>query len=180
MAEPTRRAVVVHDVINTRVQTRDYPAEFEYGRAFREQQVDLVQSEFDRLLALGAIAPADEPEEVRAALADADAVGTPYEQGQAGDDYLAGLSAPDLIAYVTQNPSEAQRVYRIEAATKKRVTVLKATGLDENGEPIGDAHTPVLGAAGGAGQGGSLQGAAVNPDGSPADQPVVTGTTPQG
>jgi hypothetical protein len=124
----TQSAVIVFDGAAWRVPVEGtVPQQWDHVSGVRGQEVDLPVAEHARLLKLGAIAAVEDAAEAIEAL---DRETGPAPLGEEGDDQLRSLSAVELIAYVTQNPGEAQRVFDLEKAGKRRATVVQATGFD--------------------------------------------------
>lgn len=130
MAPATVTAVVVWDMVNWAEQTPGTnPPVYVHKRAYKRATVELPQGEFDRLSGMGAVA---KPEQAAEAVAELAATRQPIPPGEEGDRELAGYSAADLIAYVTQFPGEKMRVLGIESQrSKPRATVVEAAKIDQ-------------------------------------------------
>ncbi len=120
--------MVIADLANYQVPIEGtVPQTYRHRRAWKRDRLrvptQLPASERDRLINAGAIAPLAQAEEAFEELAAAEG---PLPPGEDGDRELASMSAADLIAYVGQHPSERLRVAEVEAAHKKRKTVLDA------------------------------------------------------
>jgi hypothetical protein len=133
----THTATVVFDVVSWRQYVEGTsPKEFTHESAYRGETVELPAAEFDRLSKLGGVVAGTDASQ---AIEEFNLETGPLPPGAEGDAVLAAMKAPDLVAYVTQNPDEAKRVWDVEhgRGEKARVTVYAATGLDpETGEPI--------------------------------------------
>lgn len=82
----------------------------DYHSARRGEEVDLPDSEVERLEALGAVGTQAE------ATASASAAAEPPS---ASDEQLASMNVEELVAYLGQHPSEAQRVVTLEEGREK-------------------------------------------------------------
>lgn len=119
------------------------PPRFSHHRAFRGQEIDIPADVVARGEELGALTTA---EEAPAAMDAIDRDSGPIEGTPEGDAELATWSPAELIAYVTQNPGEAARVFALEQArtgkSRPRVTVIRAAGYDPaTGEPVAEPAT---------------------------------------
>lgn len=121
-------AVVVFDVCCYRVLVPDTkPAQYEHRRAFRGETVyDLVDAELDRQLRLGAVARPADAQRARSMVVALSGVATDVELGL--------MSAEEVSAYLTQHPTERQRVHEFELSkSEPRQQVIQAVGaLDGN------------------------------------------------
>lgn len=135
MTAETKTATIVFDGAAWRVPVEGtVPQQWEHVSGVRGDEVELPAAEHARLLKLGAIAA---PEDAAAAIDALDRETGPAPAGAEGDELLGQLSAVELVAYVTQNPGEAQRVFDLERAGKKRKTVFDVTGYDpETGQKL--------------------------------------------
>lgn len=134
----TTRATVLADLVMWQEQIPGTnPPTYSHHRANRGAEVELPAGEFERLRVLEAVAPVDVGEAALEGSSD-DALSGPVPAGAEGDEQLRAASATQLIAYVTQNPDEAERVAGIERERKQqRATVLRAAGYDpDTGEKI--------------------------------------------
>jgi hypothetical protein len=131
----TKTATVLFDVVSWREPIEGtVPLQYQHESAYRGQTVELPAAELKRLANLGAVVEGTDAAE---ALQAWDASAEAYPVGEEGDKALAELSAPELIAYVTQFPAENTRVWTLEQARKgkARATVARAAGYDpETGE----------------------------------------------
>lgn len=129
------KVVVVFDVYTWQTpgaRAADGPT---HNRAFRGDHITVSAKEFERGYGYGALArEADAPA--------AQAERNELEAGVFSDEELSGLSAEELIAYVGQHPTEAQRVFLLEQQRSRgpRKTVVAATGVDD---PVPGAGTVV-------------------------------------
>jgi hypothetical protein len=93
-------------------------------------------SEIARLQRLGAIGS---PAQARVEFAARERGLPTVPQGEVGDNELSGWAQPNLVAYVTQFPTEAERVNRIERNRQDgpRAVVVRAAGFDpETGDRL--------------------------------------------
>ena len=93
-------------------------------------------SEIARLQRLGAIG---NPEQAREEFATRERGLPTVPAGEVGDNELSGWAQPNLVAYVTQFPTEAERVNRIERNRQDgpREAVVRAAGYDpETGDRL--------------------------------------------
>lgn len=108
-----------------------------HRRARRGDTVTLPVGEAERLRGLGAVTSVEDYPEDAAAFRAA-TVG-PEER----DDQLLAMTGAELVAYVTQHPTEARRVFMLERANQARPLVLNATGVDDLDEDPGLVGDPV-------------------------------------
>lgn len=95
------------------------PGRFQHNTAFRGDQIDVSDAEAKRGLDLGVLST--EAGDLVAAGARAS------EPRPWGDEQLAGANADDIVVYIGQRPSEAERVLDAEQArSRPRKTVLEA------------------------------------------------------
>lgn len=129
MAPGTVTAVVIFDMANwAELIPGTNPPVHAHKRAYKGATVELPEAEFDRLSGMGAVA---KPAQAAEAQAEQAATLQPVPAGVDGDAELAGYSAVDLIAYVTQHPEEKRRVLGIESQrTKPRATVISAAEIN--------------------------------------------------
>lgn len=138
---PVPSFVAVHDVIAWREPVPDTnPPRYKTLRRFIGQGLpaSLPAGERDRLIEAGGIAAAGA--DARDALAAKADGGRPtVAAGEVGDNELSGWAQPNLIAYVTQFPTEAERVNRIERGRPggPREAIVRAAGYDpETGDRL--------------------------------------------
>lgn len=110
---------VLFDAYNWQTPREGQPGKFHHNRALRGDVIDVSDDEAARGLALGALSAS--------ALDSAKAETESGEPRAWGDEQLRGANADDLIAYVGQRPSEAERVQELEnKRSRPRKTVLEA------------------------------------------------------
>lgn len=110
------------------------PPKFHHLNGYRGQKVQMGPAALERHLKLGGVAL---PKDADAAIAAEVEVTGVVAAGAEGDAQLSAMDSADLIAYVTQNPGEGERVNRLERDRKRgpRKTVVAAAGYDfETGE----------------------------------------------
>lgn len=138
---PPAKFVAVHDVVGWREPVPDTnPVRYKTRRVFIGQALpsSLPASERDRLLEAGGIAAAGR-DAAEALAAKADGGRPTVAMGEVGDNELSGWAQPNLIAYVTQFPTEAERVNRIERSRPggPREAIVRAAGYDpETGDRL--------------------------------------------
>lgn len=140
--------VVVVDAFAWREpQPGTVPVQFLHFNAYRGDKVWLGPAALARGEKLKAVA---RPERADAALAATDDANRPLPANEAGDDALRAMKPEQLIAYVTQFPTERHRVWGIERVRDRvRKTVARAAGFDpETGEPLDDFDDTPPGAPG--------------------------------
>jgi hypothetical protein len=137
MSEVTA-VIVVTDSVSWRepVPGASPPAWITYS-AFKGQRVGMGPDALARHLKLGSVA---RPEDAQQAAAEQDALAAIIPAGDEGDEQLRTMGHAELIAYVGQHPTEAQRVFEIEQERpepRRRVTVIRAAGFDPaTGDPL--------------------------------------------
>lgn len=115
------KVYVLYDVVNWSTAIEGRPDRRDYHHARRGEYVDIPDADVTRFLALDPPAVSKDADAVEAATA---AAGEPPSWS---DEQLASASVDDTVAYLTQHPTEAQRVLDAEQAKDRpRKTLIDA------------------------------------------------------
>lgn len=115
------KVYVVADAYNWMTPVPGVPGRWQHNTARRGDQLDLDQAEADRGLALNALST----DAAAVAAAEAAAV----EPAMWSDEQLGDATVDQLVAYMGQRPSEAERVLALEETRERpRKGVMDAAG----------------------------------------------------